>query len=170
MLLAGVLAVRGSFLIAAHNALFFNPVPCAVGFEKPETYRSRNFPPAALFERADEKLPERALVLVFGEARLFRFPRPTIASNRVDSPAVLPFLRGTVGPQEFLARLRLRGVTHLLVAVDALRPGSEAAVWQRGLSATELGTLSRTVERCRPLDRQGPLLLLELPPGSGASS
>ena len=165
--LAGVLAARGAFLIAAHNALFFNPVPCAVGIEKPEDYRLRNFAPAPLFERAGAKIPARALVLVFGESRLFHFPRPTVASTRVDPPAVLPFLRGAPGPDDVVSRLRRRGITHLLVSLDALRPTQEALVWQRGLSPVELATFSRTVQRCRPLDRQGPLLLLELPQPSG---
>ena len=159
----GVLAARGALLIAAHNALFFNPVPCAAGIEKPEQYRARNFPSAALFERAAVKLPESARVLVFGESRLFGFPRPTIASTKVDPPAALPFLRGAGQPDEVLARLRSRGITHLLVSLDALRPGKETLVWQRDLSPAELALLSQALSRCRPLDRQGPLALFELP-------
>jgi hypothetical protein len=150
-------------LIAAHNALFFNPVPSAAGIEKPAEYRARNFPAAALFERAATTLPGNALVLVFGESRLFGFPRPTIASTRVDPPAVLPFLRGAAQADEVLARLRSRGITHLFVSLEALRPAREALVWQRGLSPAELALLSQTLSRCRPLDRQGPLVLLELP-------
>jgi hypothetical protein len=161
--LAGALAVRGGFLVAAHNALFFNPLSCAIGIEKPEEYRVRNFALAPLFERAGSKLPERALVLSFGESKLFRFPRPTIAPSRVDPAAVLPFLRGAQGSDEVVARLRRQGITHLLVSLDALRPTEEALVWQRGLSPAELALFSRTVQRCRLLDRQGPLLLLELP-------
>jgi hypothetical protein len=161
--LAVVVVLRGAALIAAHNALFFNPVPCAAGIEKPEEYRRRNFPADALFARADEKLPDAARVLVFGESRLFRFPRPTTVSSRVDPPAVLPYLRAAAAPEEVLARLRKSGFTHLLVSLDALAATPEAQAWKQGLSEAEIALFSSTLRRCRPLDRLDPLILLELP-------
>lgn len=164
--LVGLLAVRGAFLIAAHNALFFDPFACAIGVETPEDYRRRNFPADALYERAGAVLPAGARLLVFGEARLFRFPRPTVASSGVDIPAFLPFLRGAADANEVVSRIRQGGFTHLLVATDALRPGPEALVWRRGLSDPEVALLGRTLERCRPLDRQGFLHILELPPAA----
>jgi hypothetical protein len=169
-LLSVVVVFRGAVLIAAHNALFFNPVPCATGIEKPEEYRQRNFPADALFARADEKLPDAARVLVFGESRLFRFPRPTTASSRVDPPAVLPYLRRAAAPEEVVARLRKSGITHLLVSLDALRSTPEALVWKQGLSEAELSLLSRVLQRCRALDRQDSLVLLELPPPPGPAA
>jgi len=164
--LAGILALRGAVLIAGHNALFFNPVPCAAGIEKPEEYRRRNFPPDTLFQRVEGKLPANARVLVFGESRLFRFPRSTIASTKVDPPAVTPFLRGSASPNEVFARLRQGGVTNLLVSLDTFRPGPDGAPWRRGLSESELAMLSQTIRICRLLDRQGSLVLLDLPPSS----
>jgi hypothetical protein len=165
--LSGLLALRGAALIAAHNALFFNPVPCAAGIEKPQEYRRRNFPAAALYERAEERLPTNARVLVFGESRLFGFPRPTIASTNVDPAAVARFLRGTAGTEEFFVRLRTEGVTHLLVSGDAFRPGPEKAVWRRGLSDSELAMLAQAVRLCRVVDRQDSLVLAELPAARG---
>ncbi|HEY6146156.1 MAG TPA: hypothetical protein VIZ69_00600, partial [Thermoanaerobaculia bacterium] len=94
-----VLAARGAALVAAHNALFFNPLPAGAGIEEADEYRARVFPPDALYRGRARELPEEARVLVFGESRLFRFPRPTRASARVDPPAVLPFVRGAAGPQ-----------------------------------------------------------------------
>ena len=163
VLLSVVIVFRGAALIAAHNALFFNPVPCAVGIETPEEYRRRNFPADALFARADERLPDAARVLVFGDTRLFRFPRPTSASSNVEPPAVLPYLRRAATPEEVIARLRKSGITHLLVSLDALRPTPEALVWKQGVSEAEMALFSSTLQRCRPLDRQDPLILLQLP-------
>jgi len=161
--LAGVLALRGAALISGHNALFFNPVPCAAGLEKPDEYRQRNFPPDTLFRRAEEKLPANARVLVFGESRLFRFPRWTIASTKVDPAAVAPFLSRAASPSEVFARLRRRGVTNVLFSLDAFRPVPEQAVWRRGLSESDLAMLSQTLRLCRVVDRQDSLVLVELP-------
>ena len=162
--LVALTSVRGAVLVAAHNAFFFNPVPCAVGIEKQEDYRARNFPPAPLFERADARLPAGARVLACGESRLFRFPRPTTAPSQADPPALRPFVR-SARPEEALALLRGGGVTHLLVSLDALRPAKDAGASPLGLSSVERATLSWLVEHGQTLDRQGGLLLLGLPPG-----
>ncbi|HEY6051426.1 MAG TPA: hypothetical protein VIZ58_09265, partial [Thermoanaerobaculia bacterium] len=160
-----VLAARGAVLVAAHNALFFNPLPAAAGIEEADEYRARVFPPDALYRGRARELPEEARVLVFGESRLFRFPRPTRASARVDPPAVLPFVRGAAGPQDVLARASRGGFTHLLVSIDALRGAGEAGEWRRGLTEPEAAMLAGAVQKCRPLGRAGGLFLLELPGG-----
>jgi hypothetical protein len=158
------LAARGAALVAGHNALFFNPLPAAVGVEEADEYRARVFPPDALYRGPARDLPDEARVLVFGESRLFRFPRSTRASARVDPPAVLPFVRGAAGPPEVLMRIARGGFTHLLVSLDALRGTSpEAADWRSGLTPPEIATLTATVQRCRPIGRAGTLVLLELP-------
>jgi len=158
-----LLAARGAALTAAHNALFFNPLPAAAGVEEADEYRSRIFPPDALYRGPARELPEEARVLVFGESRLFRFPRPTRASARVDPPAVLPFVRGAAGPPEVLVRAARAGFTHLLVSVDALRGARDAADWRRGLADAEVEMLTGVVRRCRPVGGAGGLVLLELP-------
>ena len=137
-----VLAARGAALVAAHNALFFNPLPAAVGVEEADEYRSRIFPPDALYRGPARELPEDARVLVFGESRLFRFPRPTRASARVDPPAVLPFVRGAGGPPEVLARVSRAGFTHLLVSLDALRGAPD----ERRLAARPHGAGARDAD------------------------
>ncbi|HKD20038.1 MAG TPA: hypothetical protein VKG23_19455, partial [Thermoanaerobaculia bacterium] len=71
--IAAILAARGGILVAAHNALFFNPLPAAAGIESSPAYVARNFPPARLYERA-AALPDDAVVLAVGEPRLFGFP------------------------------------------------------------------------------------------------
>ena len=139
-------------------------MPSAVGLEKPDQYLYRNFSFAARYRRADEKLPAGAKVLAFGESRLFRFPRPTIASTTEDLAAVTPFLRGAASPSEVLTRLRERGVGYLLVSLDAFRPDPTSAVWRRGLSGEDLSLFSQTIRLCRILDRESSLRLLELPP------
>ncbi|MDQ6892837.1 MAG: hypothetical protein M3167_09180 [Acidobacteriota bacterium] len=158
-----VLAARGAALVAAHNALFFNPLPAAAGVEEADEYRSRIFPADALYRGPARELPEDARVLVFGESRLFRFPRPTRASARVDPPAVLPFVRGADGPPEVLARAARGGFTHLLLSVDALRGAGDAREWRRGLTEAEVAMLAGAAQRCRPVGRAGGLALLELP-------
>ena len=163
LILVVLLAARGALLVAAHNALFFNPLPAAVGIEEADDYRARNFPPDALYRGPARDLPDEARVLVFGESRLFRFPRPTRASARVDPPAVLPFLRGAAGPADFLANAARAGFTHLLVSLDALRGTADTADWRRGLTPQELGVLSAAAQRCRPAGRSGSLVLLAIP-------
>jgi hypothetical protein len=137
-----------------------------VGIEEADDYRARNFPPDALYRGAARDLPDEARVLVFGESRLFRFPRPTRASARVDPPAALPFLRGAAGPPDFLANAARAGFTHLLVSLDALRGTPETADWRRGLTPQEIGVLGAAVQKCRPVGRGGGLVLLAIPTGA----
>jgi len=161
-----LLAARGAALVGAHNAMFFNPLPAAVGIEEPDDYRARNFPPDALYRGPARELPDEARVLVFGESRLFRFPRPTRASARVDPPAVLPFLRGAAGAPDFLANAGRAGFTHLLVSLDALRGTADTVDWRRGLTPQEIGVLAAAVQKCRPVGRGGGLVLVAIPTGA----
>jgi hypothetical protein len=169
--LAGVaaFALRGEMLIGAHNSLFFGPLPAAVGIEPESDYRKRNFPPDALFSGAAGTLPDDARVLVFGESRLFRFPRWTHASAMVDPPAVLPYLDGAVDADAVLDRCRRAGYTHLLVSLDALRGTPDTVAWRRGISGEQLTTLRQVIQRCAPLARAGGLGLLALPPPAAAA-
>ena len=158
-----LLAARGGALAAAHNALFFNPLPCALGIESERDYTARNFPAVSLYARADATLPEDARVLAFGERRFFRFPRPTFASSAVDPPAISGFLRRAPDPPEVFRRLSRVRITHLLVSLDALRQSGADRTWLRGLTPSEFALLERVVQSCRVVDRSGPLLLLEVP-------
>ena len=161
---AAILVARGGMLVAAHNALFFDPLPAAVGIESGPAYVARNFPPARLYERA-AALPDDAVVLAVGETRLFGFPRPTLNSAITDPPAVEAFLAGAASSDEALRRLRARRVTHLLVDLEWVsRPGSKpSATASLRLSAGEERLLRDVIARSKPLDREGPLVLFALP-------
>jgi hypothetical protein len=163
--LAGILVARGAILVAAHNALFFDPLPAAVGIESGPSYVARNFPPSRLYERA-AALPGDALVLAVGEPRVFGFPRPTLNSAITDVPAVQPFLAGAPNADDSLRRLRARGVTHLLVDLEWLsRPGSRpSATASIRLTADEERRLREVLALSKPVDREGPLALFALPP------
>ncbi len=163
--LVALVVLRGAGFAAAHNALFFNPMPCAVGVESERAYTFRNRREAPLFERAAAVLPEDARVLVFGDSKMFGFPRPTVASAIVDPPAVGAFLRGASNPGEVRRRLAGAGITHLLVSMDSLRAPAGAS-WRRGLTPADLALLERLVQEAHPLDRQGPLVLLDVSGGN----
>jgi hypothetical protein len=162
--IAAVLVARGAILVAAHNAFFFDPLPAAVGIESSAAYVARNFPPSRLYERA-AALPDDALVLAVGEPRLFGFPRPTLNSAITDPPAVQTFLAGAAGPDAAIERLRGRGVTHLLVDLEWIsRPGSKpSATASIRLTADEERVFRDVMTRSKPVDREGPLVLLALP-------
>jgi hypothetical protein len=162
--IAGILAARGAILVAAHNALFFDPLPAAVGIESSAAYVARNFPPARLYDRA-AALPDDAVVLAVGEPRLFGFPRPTLSSAITDPPAVQTFLAGAAGPEEAIERLRARGVTHLLVDLEWVsRPGSKpSATASIRLTPDQESSLRDVMARSNPVDREGPLVLFALP-------
>jgi len=165
VLVAAFFTLRGAALIAGHNAFFFNPMACAAGVETEEAYRRRNFPPAALFERGDQLLPPHARVLSYGEPKLFGFPRRTVASSAVDPPAVLPYLSGAAGAEQVVSRLRAGGITHLLISVENReRAGpSHGRSESSRLTPRQAALLRETLARCRVLDREGSLLLVEVP-------
>jgi hypothetical protein len=161
---AAALVARGGLLVAGHNALFFNPVPAAVGIESERAYVARHFPPSRLYERA-AALPENSVVLSVGEPRLFGFPRRSLNSAITDPPAAQPFLANAEAPSEVLRRLRAQRVTHLLVELDWLsRPGTlPSATAAIRLTAREERLMRQVIELSTPVDREGPLLLLALP-------
>jgi hypothetical protein len=97
---------------------------------------ARNFPPSALFARAGEALPPEAVFLSVGQPRVYGFPRPTVTSAVTDPLALQRFLEGAEGPGE--AALRL--------------------------SPAESDAMRRLIEASTPVDREGPLLLVALPP------
>lgn len=156
--LAILFALRGGLIVAAHNAHFMNPVPAAVGIEKEEDYLGRNFPPAALYARLDQRLSPDARFLAINEVRLFRFPRPVTAPRAFDPPLLARYLEGARTSDEILQRLRRDGFTHLLLAPKPIERGPVPKFSPRAESLfTDL------LRRSRVIDRQGPTLAIELP-------
>lgn len=153
-------ALRGGIVAAAHNAHFLNPFPAAAGIETEASYVHRNVAGAALFERADATLPVNARVLAINEVRLFRFPRPINASRIVDPPLIRRYLTGATTPDTVVHRLRADGFTHLLVGTKPVERGAGVR-----LSPAEEQLVTQTLRACRVLDREGNLMLLELPSG-----
>lgn len=156
--LIALFAVRGGLVTASHNAHFLNPLPAAVGIEDEADYVRRNVSAAALFERANAKLPRDARVLAVNEVRLFRFPRPVSASRIVDPPLIRRYVAGAANPAEVVARLRRDGFTHVLVATRPVERGAGIR-----LTRNEEALMTATLRTCRVLDREGNAMLLELP-------
>lgn len=159
--LIALIALRGGLVTAAHNAHFLNPLPAAVGIESEADYVRRNVSAAALFERADGKLPRDARVLAINEVRLFRFPRPASASRIVDPPLIRRYVAGAANPHEVVARLRADGFTHVLVATRPVERGAGIR-----LTRQEETLMTATLRSCRTIDREGNTMLLELPASS----
>jgi hypothetical protein len=157
-IVVAVFAVRGGIVAAAHNAHFLNPFPAAAGIESETSYVHRNFPPAALFERARAKLPPNTRVLAITEVRLFRFPRPVSASRVIDPPLIRRYVAGAMTPRVVIDRLRSDGFTHLLIAT---RPVEHRAGIR--LTAAEAQLVTATLRTCKVIDREGTVMLLELP-------
>ncbi|MGZ8780495.1 MAG: hypothetical protein ACXW31_11260, partial [Thermoanaerobaculia bacterium] len=165
MVLTILFALRGGLIVAAHNAHFMNPLPAAVGIEKEEDYLARNFPPAALYARLDQRLPPDARVLAINEVRLFRFPRPVTAPRVFDPPLLARTLEGAQTSDEILQRLRRDGFTHLLLAPKPIERGPVPKFSPRAESLfTEL------LRRSRVIDREGTTIVLELPPSTTAET
>lgn len=156
--LIAAFALRGGIVAAAHNAHFLNPLPAAAGIESETEYMHRNIAAAPLFERAHAKLPPNARVLAITEVRLFRFPRPVSASRVVDPPLIRRYVAGAVTPRTVIERLRRDGFTHVLIATRPVERGAGIR-----LTPVEERLVSETLRTCRVIDREGNVMLLELP-------
>ncbi len=151
-------ALRGGLIVAAHNAHFMNPLPAAVGIEEEKDYLARNFPPAALYARLDERLPLEARFLAINEVRLFRFPRPVTAPRVLDPPLLARYIEGAHTAEEVLQRLRRDGVTHLLVAPKPIERGPAPK-----FSPSAESLFNELLRRSRVIDREGTTVAIELP-------
>ena len=156
--LVAAFALRGGIVTAAHNAHFLNPFPAAAGIETETSYVRRNFAPAALFERANAKLPPDARVLAINEVRLFRFPRPVSASRVVDPPLIRRYTAGAATPRAAIERLRHDGFTHLLIGTRPVERGAGIR-----LTPDEEKLVTGVLRASRVIDREGNVLLFELP-------
>lgn len=150
-------ALRGGLIVAAHNAHFFNPLPAAVGIENEKHYVTRNFPPAAIYERVD-RLGRDARFVAINEVRLFRFPRPVSASRVVDPPLLARYIEGARSADEIVARFRRDRVTHLLLGTKPVERGPRPK-----FSPAAETLFNEVIRRSRVVARQGSTIVLELP-------
>jgi hypothetical protein len=158
LILVIAFVLRNGIVVAAHDAHFLNPFPTTAGIESEEAYVRRNFSPAALYERADQKLPPNARVLAINEVRLFRFPRPVTGSRVLDPPILHLYLAGANDVPTVVQRLRAYGITHILAGVRPVERGTGVA-----LPPDEERLARLVIRSSRMLDREGDVALFELP-------
>jgi hypothetical protein len=87
--------------------------------------------PQLAFERA-RSLPANALVLMVAEPRGFGFPRAFVTPSQHDPSPLRPVLAASRNPQETVAKLHDRGITHILVnwgELERLKGAYPVAPW-----------------------------------------
>ncbi|MCU0303904.1 MAG: hypothetical protein MUC56_07600 [Thermoanaerobaculales bacterium] len=88
---------------------------CFLGAASGEDYLAANVTQLEPVRAANEKLPEDAVVLMVGEPRVFGLDREVIVEDAFRSPLLVELAETSESPEEMARRLRLLGVTHVLV-------------------------------------------------------
>jgi len=94
----------------------------ATGFyssgESKASYLSRRIPAYPVFQYANERLPEKSRILLVGEARNFYLHRPYSLASALDYGILKTVLAGNPGRDEFFARLKRDGYSHVIFNMD----------------------------------------------------
>jgi hypothetical protein len=85
------------------------------------SYRAPYFDAAEFINRA---LPAEAGVLVLGDYRSFYLQRRFWAASAYDTPPMFALANASADGEDLYARLRARGITHILFNAAAVVPGS----------------------------------------------
>ncbi len=119
----GVLAAASAanLLLAVVNTYHLTePLRYFVGLESRRAFLLREAHGQRTFDRLDRD-PSVGRVLLVGFEGPYHLRREAFFSSFADPPAVEVFARGVAGPEELLARLASRGVTHVAIDVPRYR-------------------------------------------------
>jgi hypothetical protein len=110
--LAGLLLAGFGFFFVVEGVI--EPFPPALGLESRDHYLARklNYYPAACFIN---RLPETSLVFVLGDQRGYYYNKPVIVSPVFNQNPLVAWANGASSPEDLAARLKARGITHILV-------------------------------------------------------
>lgn len=100
------------------------PLRYFLGLEGRRAFLLREAPGQRTFDRLDHD-PSVRRVLLVGFEGPYHLRREAFFSSFADPPAVEVFARGVAGPEELVARLASRGVTHVAIDVPRYRQLTE---------------------------------------------
>jgi hypothetical protein len=116
VLCTGVLA---AVLVANCNPTRAEYLPdqlaCFAGTTPYEAYLEANLTQLEAVRAANATLPDKALLLLVGEPRVYGLDRAFVVEDAFHKPLLVEFAEESKSPAEIAARLRGFGVTHLLI-------------------------------------------------------
>ena len=113
LLMAGL--AYNLFYSAITMSRVFDPLRYLRGSETQDAYLSRVIPSYPLFRFINERLSSGARILFLGETINFYCVREVIASSAFDINPMVPIVKGAATAEGIRARLKEKGITHLLV-------------------------------------------------------